>query len=519
MIDFTFSATAQHALDIMEKTQKNLFLTGKAGTGKSTLLDFFRENTTKKVAILAPTGVAAVNVKGETIHAFFGLKPGFELPEAQKKTKPKNASLYKRIETIVIDEISMVRSDLMDAMDIFLRNVRKKAEPFGGVQMIFIGDLYQLPPVITKNDKETLFKEYKYKGEYFFDSNVFNRDDFSLEYCELEKIYRQSDRKFIDLLNAVRDNSISYSEISELNKRTQPDFFPEKDSGFISLCTTNKNANEINEKNLESILLPEYFCESRVVGKVQKNQFPAEELLVLKEGAQVIFLNNDSERRWVNGSVGKVVYIDRNDDILEIEVNGKTHNVEPHSWEISKYIFQEGQLEREMLGSFTQFPLKLAWAITIHKSQGKTFDKVLIDFGRGTFAHGQAYVALSRCRSFEGMVMRRNIQKRDIRMDNRVRNFFARFHYSVSDQNFPESKKQKILEKAIEEKRSIKISYQESEHQKLIFQILPYEIQDLEHKTGPEKKDVIQFKALSGYSYEKGEDKMMSLRRILWLEE
>ena len=510
--EFSFSSAAQHALDIMEKSRKNLFLTGRAGTGKSTLLDFFRENTTKKVAILAPTGVSAVNVQGETIHAFFGLKPGFELPEAQKKSQPKNASLYKRIETIVIDEISMVRSDLMDAMDIFLRNVRKNPAPFGGVQMIFIGDLYQLPPVITSNDKETLFKEYKYKVEYFFDSNVFERDDFSLEYTELQKIYRQNDRKFIDLLNAVRDNTISYLEISELNTTTKSNFFPKKDSGYISLCTTNATANAINEQNLESILLPEYFCESRVEGKIQKNQFPAEELLVLKEGAQVIFLNNDSERRWVNGSIGKVVYIDRDEDILEIEVNGKTHNVEPHSWEISRYIFKEGKLEREMLGSFTQFPLKLAWAITIHKSQGKTFDKVVIDFGRGTFAHGQAYVALSRCRSMKGIVMRRNIQKRDIRMDTRVRNFFSRFHYSVSDQHFPESKKRALLEKAIAEKRSIKISYQESEHQKSIFQIQPYELQELKHKE-------ISFTALLAYSYHEESEKKMSLRRILWIEE
>ncbi len=508
----SFSSTAQKALDIMKNSRKNMFLTGRAGTGKSTLLDFFRENTDKKLAILAPTGVSAVNVQGETIHAFFGLKPGFELPEAQKKSKPKNPSLYKRLEMIVIDEISMVRSDLMDAMDIFLRNVRKNPAPFGGVQMVFIGDLYQLPPVITREDRETIFKEYGYKGEYFFDSQVFQRDDFALEYVELQKIYRQSDRKFIDLLNAVRDNTISFPQIAELNKTTKLNFFPDRDSGVISLCTTNRNANEINEKNLESILLPEYFCEAKVEGKVQKNQFPAEELLVLKEGAQVIFLNNDSERKWVNGSIGKIVFIDRDLDILEVEINGKIHNVEPHSWEISRYVFQEGKLEREMLGAFTQFPLKLAWAITIHKSQGKTFDKVLIDFGRGTFAHGQAYVALSRCRSLEGMVMRRNIQKRDIQMDRRVQQFFARFHYSVSDRIFSESKKQKILEKAIENKQSLKISYQVSPEVTSIFSFQPYEIEELQHGE-------ISFKALKGYSWSEEKEMQMSLRRILWMEE
>lgn len=510
--NISFAPTAEKALELMNASRKNIFLTGKAGTGKSTLLDFFRKNTEKKLVVLAPTGVSAVNVDGETIHAFFGFKPGFELPEAKKLSKPKNPSLYKRIETIVIDEISMVRADLLDAMDIFLRNVRKNPEPFGGVQMIFIGDLYQLPPVLTTHDKKIFFEEYGYTGVYFFDAQVCNRDDFFLEFLELKKIYRQSDRDFINLLNAVRDNTIGYEQIKELNKTTDVNFFPERDSGFISLCTTNKDANHINEKNLEEILLPEYFSEGRVDGKVQKNQFPAEELLILKEGAQVIFLNNDSERRWVNGSLGKVVFIDRDEDILEVEVNGKVHNIEPHSWEISKYVMKAGNLDREILGSFTQFPLKLAWAITIHKSQGKTFDNVLIDFGRGTFAHGQAYVALSRCRSVEGMVMRRNIRKNDVKMDIRIQKFFARFHYHLSDANFSEAKKEKILQKAIEEKRSLKISYQISKEVKSIFRIQPYEIQKMKHND-------IEFTALIAYSYDEEVEKKMSLRRILWIEE
>jgi ATP-dependent exoDNAse (exonuclease V) alpha subunit len=506
----SFAPTAEKALELMNTTKKNIFLTGRAGTGKSTLLDFFRENTQKKIVILAPTGVSAVNVQGETIHAFFGLKPGFELPEAKKLGKPKNPSLYKRVETLVIDEISMVRADLMDAMDIFLRNVRKTPEPFGGVQIIFIGDLYQLPPVLTNHDKKIFYEEYGYKGEYFFDSEVFQRDDFFLEFIELEKIYRQKDLDFIHLLNAVRDNTINYSQITELNKSTKTNFVPDKDSGFISLCTTNKDANYINEKNLAEIELPEYFSDGRIEGKVEKNQFPAEELLILKEGAQVIFLNNDSERRWVNGSIGKVIFIDKTEDILEVEVNGKTHNVEPHSWEISKYVMKNGNLDREILGSFTQFPVKLAWAITIHKSQGKTFDKVLIDFGRGTFAHGQAYVALSRCTSFDGMIMKRNIRKSDVKMDRRVQQFFARFHYHLSAQFFSEKKKEEVLHKAIDENRTLKISYQKSPEHKSLFRIQPYELQDLQHNE-------IDFKALLAYSYDEEKEMQMSLARILWL--
>lgn len=508
----TFSPTAKTVLELMNNSQKNIFLTGKAGTGKSTLLDYFRKNTEKNVVVLAPTGVSAVNINGETIHAFFGLKPGFELPEAKKRKQPKNPSLYKRITTIVIDEISMVRADLMDAMDIFLRNVRKNSEPFGGVQMIFIGDLYQLPPVITNADRKIFYEDYGYKAPYFFNSDVFSRDDFFLEFIELEKIYRQNDSTFINLLNAVRDNSISYHQIQELNRATKSDFFPKRDSGFISLCTTNADVNSINEKNLEEIEEEEFFADGIIEGDVQKNLFPAEEYLTVKKGSQIIFLNNDSKRRWVNGSLGKIVSIDTDEYCMEIEIDGKVHEIEPHTWDISKYVIKNGKLEREMIGSFTQFPIKLAWAITIHKSQGKTFDNVVIDFGRGTFAHGQAYVALSRCRTFSGMVMRRNILKSDIKMDLKITDFFSRFHYHLSNKVLNEQKKIKIFKKAIRNNTALKISYQKSPEIKSLFRIQPYELKKI-------KWNDIEFQALLAYSYDEEKEITMSLQRILWIEE
>ena len=525
MTQYNFSTQAKSVLLLMNESSKHIFLTGKAGTGKSTLLDYFRHTSEKKMVVLAPTGVSAVNIDGETIHAFFGLKPGYELPEALKLKQPKNPSLYKRIESIVIDEISMVRADLMDAMDIFLRNVRKSDEPFGGVQMIFIGDLYQLPPVITSQDKDIFYNEYGYTAPYFFNSDVFNRDDFYLEFVELEKVYRQEDSGFVDLLNSVRDNSINYKQIKELNKCTAKNgFYPNKDSGVISLCTTNRDVDAINMKNLAEIDSDAFLSESEIVGEVKKNLFPAEEDLVLKNGAQVIFLNNDEERKWVNGTLGKIIKIDKELQTLTIETQSKigtdivkkTHEVKRHQWDISKYVMKQGVLEREQIGSFKQFPVKLAWAITIHKSQGKTFDKVFIDFGRGTFAHGQAYVALSRCRSFEGMQMKRLLRKSDIKMDERVRDFFARFHYYLSDRKFSEKQKIKILEEKIKNSQTVMISYQKPNNIISVFKIQPYEIGIEKIEIAGKIRDI---SVLDAYSFDDENDIKMSIRRILWIDE
>ncbi|HID91675.1 TPA: hypothetical protein EYP45_00940, partial [Candidatus Peregrinibacteria bacterium] len=431
----------------------------------------------------------------------------------------------------IIDEISMVRADLMDAMDIFLRNVRKSDEPFGGIQMILIGDLYQLPPVITSQDSDIFYNEYGYTGTYFFDSEVFNRDDFYLEFVELEKVYRQEDMHFVNLLNSVRDNSINYNQIAELNKcKAKSEFYPDKDSGIISLCTTNKDVDAINIKNLSEIEEDAFLFESEIVGEVKQNLFPAENDLVLKIGAQVIFLNNDEERKWVNGTLGKIIDIvninneEEKTKILKIEVIKKIgsdevkviHEVKRHQWDISKYVMKQGVLEREQIGSFKQFPIKLAWAITIHKSQGKTFDKVFIDFGRGTFAHGQAYVALSRCRSFEGMQMKRLLRKSDIKMDLRVRDFFARFHYYLSDRKFSEKQKALLLNEKIKNSQTVMISYQKQNKIISVFKIQPYEIVTEQIEISGKNRDI---SVLEAYNFDNECDMKMSLRRILWIEE
>ncbi len=433
----TFSKEAEYAIDTIANTDKNLFITGKAGTGKSTLLEHIRLHSKKKIIVLAPTGVSAVHVHGDTIHSFFTLKPGYEKDEAMEmRIDEKKAARYKRIETLAIDEISMVRADLLDAVDIVLRRSRKDARPFGGVQMVFFGDMYQLPPVVTRADHQKFYAEYP--SPYFFDAQVFNGqtdlfgEGFSFETIELTSIYRQQDTTFIDLLNAVRDNSITPSQLEQLNKRLDPTFKPKKKEKYMYLMTTNAGANVINDERLGNIWSVEKNFRAKVQGDVPLNLYPNDTSVTIKVGAQVMFINNDMERQWVNGTIGTVKKIDeiqnKEKDMTETVVTietaeGKKLKVTEHTWDISKYVFKDGEFTREVMGSFTQIPVKLAWAITIHKSQGKTFDNVIIDLGRGSFAHGQTYVALSRCTSFEGLVLTKPITKRSIIMDERVKKF------------------------------------------------------------------------------------------------
>jgi len=435
-----FSAEAKKAIDLILNSLQNVFVTGKAGTGKSTLLEHVRLIAQNKLIVLAPTGISAVNVNGETIHSFFTLKPGFEKEEAAHMTLNKNKERkLKSIKTIAIDEISMVRADLLDAVDILLRRARGNNSPFGGVQMAFFGDLYQLPPVVTSVDRAKYFS--KYKSPYFFESGVFNGQQdlfskFKLNIIELKKIYRQKDLDFIELLNAVRDNTINEEQLAELNKRVQPDFIPKDEDKYIHLMTTNASASAINMNKLKELPGEEKIFVATKTGNVARNLYPNDEAVVLKVGSQVMFICNDSERRWVNGTIGKIVeikeYLDEDSGQLERVVvvektNGNIVEVKNYNWEISRYVYLHGRFERENLGIYRQIPLKLAWAITIHKSQGKTFNKVIIDLGQGSFAHGQTYVALSRCSSFEGLVLRKPITSRSIIMDQRVKNFAEYF--------------------------------------------------------------------------------------------
>jgi len=435
-----FSAEAKKAIDLILNSRQNVFVTGKAGTGKSTLLEHVRLIAQNKLIVLAPTGISAVNVNGETIHSFFTLKPGFEKEEAAHMTLNKNKERkLKSIKTIAIDEISMVRADLLDAVDILLRRARGNNSPFGGVQMAFFGDLYQLPPVVTSVDRAKYFS--KYKSPYFFESGVFNGQQdlfskFKLNIIELKKIYRQKDLDFIELLNAVRDNTINEEQLAELNKRVQPDFIPKDEDKYIHLMTTNASASAINMNKLKELPGEEKIFVATKTGNVARNLYPNDEAVVLKVGSQVMFICNDSERRWVNGTIGKIVeikeYLDEDSGQLERVVvvektNGNIVEVKNYNWEISRYVYLHGRFELENLGIYRQIPLKLAWAITIHKSQGKTFNKVIIDLGQGSFAHGQTYVALSRCSSFEGLVLRKPITSRSIIMDQRVKNFAEYF--------------------------------------------------------------------------------------------
>lgn len=453
----------QKALDLMENTQKSVFITGKAGTGKSTLLQYFRSKTRKKIVVLAPTGVAALNVQGETIHSFFGFRPDITIQKVKKLSK-EDARIYKELDAIIIDEISMVRADLLDCIDKFLRlNAKHRKQPFGGTQIIFIGDLYQLPPVVSAKEKEMFAT--RYKSQFFFDADVFSALSGQMEFIELEKIYRQKDDKFINLLNEIRNNTITDESLALLNSRVGAEFSTSTNGYSIHLTTTNEMATKINTQHLNALKTKIFTYSARVSGKFEKSSFPTDEILQLKIDAQVMLLNNDSYGRWVNGSIGKIVEIEQTDDDEDVIIvklsDGRTVDVSPHKWDIFHYTFnkEKNLIETEQIGSFIQYPMKLAWAVTIHKSQGKTFNRVVIDLTRGTFAGGQVYVALSRCTSFEGIVLTKPVKKGHIFMDRKIVDFLTKYQYKLSERDMPLEEKIKILENAIKKKSSLEILY------------------------------------------------------------
>lgn len=425
----------RHALDVLEKTDRSLFITGRAGTGKSTLLQLFRSTTRKKVAVLAPTGVAALNVQGQTIHSFFGFPPRVLTPKDGKfKVMRKDLlRMYRNLEVLIVDEISMVRADILDAMDMFLRVNRENFRPFGGVQVVFFGDLFQLPPVVTRDPLEQqYFKEY-YDTPYFFSANIVKDPSFELEPLELRKVYRQESRHFLRLLEAVRVNNLDRDDLDDLNERWKPDFAGEE--GYITLCARNATADRINQQALNALTTPAFEYQAKIQGNFDPALAPVDSTLRLRKGAQVMFVRNDiEERRYVNGTIGKITHIDSEGNIIvqAEDASGKKSKIEvmPAEWEIIKYKHAEGGIEAEVVGSFEQYPLRLAWGITIHKSQGKTFDKVFIDLGGGAFEHGQLYVALSRCRTLEGIVLKQAIRPQDVITDMRVLDFYSeRFKY------------------------------------------------------------------------------------------
>lgn len=419
------SGDFKYVLDAIEKKGTSMFVTGRAGTGKSTLLKLFKNTTRKRVVILAPTGIAALNVGGQTIHSFFGF-PGRPLTARDIKKK-RQRSLYKKMDILVIDEISMVRADLLDAIDRFLQLNRDNPKPFGGVQVVFFGDLFQLPPVVAHQAEKLLFSTF-YDSPYFFSAKVMQ--DFELEMLELGKIYRQEGRHFLRLLEAVRMNTADYDDLEDLNERYNPNFDPEE--FWVTLSSTNRIVDRINERELDKLTSREYIYPADISGEFNPLMYPTEALLKFREGAQVMFIKNDAERGFVNGTIGKIIELD--EDLIRVVIlendREKLIDVPILEWEILKYTVSKKnpeEIETEVVGTFKQYPLRLAWAVTIHKSQGKTFDRVIIDLGRGAFAHGQTYVALSRCRTLEGIVLRQSIRQKDIMVDEIVIDFYERY--------------------------------------------------------------------------------------------
>ncbi len=442
----------KNALDLITRTRQSVFLTGKAGTGKSTFLKHLCDTTRKKYVVLAPTGIAAINANGSTIHSFFKLPFRPMLPDDPDlslvngrifdffKYKKAHRKLIQEVELIIIDEISMVRADLVDCIDRILRvysnNMRT---PFGGKQLVFVGDVFQLEPVVTSDSKDILNRFYA--NSFFFSAKVFS--ETKLVPIEFTKIYRQTDQVFISILDKIRTGTVGAKELQTLNTRYEPSFNPPEDEMYITLATRRDNVDYINEKKMAELKTPEFISYGIIEGDFPESSLPTSKDLLLKEHAQVMFIRNDVQwpRRWVNGTLGVISYIDDMENIYVLLEDGREVQVELESWRNYRYKYNEAEkkIEEEIIGTFTQLPLKAAWAVTVHKSQGLTFSRVIVDFGGGVFAGGQAYVALSRCTSLEGMVLRKSISRSDVFVRPEILEFSHQFN------------NQQLIEKALKE--------------------------------------------------------------------
>jgi ATP-dependent DNA helicase PIF1 len=416
--ELTLSAEQQAVFDAIETTHDHIFVTGRAGTGKSTLLNHLSWHTSKQVVICAPTGVAALNVGGQTIHSLFRLPIGV-IADHEIEQSRELRKLLSTIDTIVIDEVSMVNADLLDAVDRSLRQARQRPhEAFGGAQVVLFGDPYQLAPVPGDADERAYFED-QYRSMWFFDAKVWSEAD--LRIYELSIIHRQHEAEFKYMLNAVRHGRVTAEIAKRLNDTGAR---PAPTDGAITLATTNSTVTRINAAALAKLPGRALTARAEVSGEFGGRSYPADEALELKVGAQVMFLRNDSDQRWVNGSIGTVTKID---STVWVEVDGETHQVQPAVWEKYRYSYSATtkSLKKDIVAEFTQFPLRLAWAVTIHKSQGKTYDRAIVDLGQRSFAPGQTYVALSRISELEGLYLTRPLRPSDIIVDENVLRFMA----------------------------------------------------------------------------------------------
>ncbi len=509
LADIDLNPEFRRALEIMEEGRRNVFITGRAGTGKSTLLQYFRENSAKRLVVLAPTGVAAVNVGGQTIHSFFGFKPDVTPAAIRRRVRDREDNLYRKLSTVIIDEISMVRADLLDCVDRFLRlNGPDAQSPFGGVQMIFIGDLYQLPPVVTGQERE-IFRT-RYASPYFFSAEAFAA--LEMEVIELEKVYRQSDEEFIRLLNAIRNRTVTDGDLELLNRRVDPDFEAPPREFSITLTSTNASADSINEERLARLRGKLWKAVGAITGDFGREYLPTAPELKLKKGAQIMLLNNDSSGRWVNGTVGRVVGFAKDegdqDVILAGLETGERVEISPHTWEIYRFLLKDGELASEAIGSFTQYPVRPAFAVTIHKSQGKTFARATVDVGRGIFAPGQMYVALSRCTSLEGLVLKQPIRKSHILTDWHVAKFLTGLQYARAQKQYPREEKLRLLETAVRERQTIEILYLKAKDEKSLRKVQPLCVGEMEYKGRP-------FTGLEAFCLTRRENRVFNVDKIL----
>ncbi len=413
---FYLNNQIKELFDRIENKNTHILLAGKAGTGKSTFIEYLRINSSKKIQILAFTGVAALKGKGRTIHSFFELP--HRIPNKKKDFKIlKNNLWINKLDLIVLDEVSMVRADLIDAIDRSLKINRKNDMPFGGVQMLFAGDVFQMPPIINTSERAVLFDYYP-DGPYFFNSKSYLK--INPTYIELKKVYRQKDKKFIEALEDVRRNRIDQKLVNYFNQRVITNT-NEITPGLLVLAPTNLRTTLINNSRLDELNTKKFRFTATITGNINTGDMPTEMNLQLKVGAQVMMIKNDRNGRWVNGSLAIVEKLD--EDVVFVKIGKKIHQVEKNLWEKWDYSFVEDKYEPQVVGTFTQFPIKLAWAATIHKCQGQTFEKAVIDFGSGAFSHGMAYVALSRVKSLDGLYLIRALKIQDMVFDKKINKF------------------------------------------------------------------------------------------------